>query len=191
MFITAGVIAALVLSLVIFFFAVTVHRRQQMLSQKRAEYVAVKRDNASHWKRFETSQVEIDRLKADVKARVRDLNVMILDMDGKRKEIREVLEILKEENDNMDNRMDHDLSKIVERRKQILKAHWKEMNGLKTLYIQKMQEVAAMRGGMNGLLSKKDSEYVKWNKTKLQMERLKREFDSISRSSIMSFSKKD
>lgn len=191
MFFTAGVIAALLLSLLILFYAISVHRRQQLLNRKRAEYMAVKKENAAHWKRFESSQIEIDRQKADIKARTRDLNVMILDMDHKRKEIREVLDILKEESDRMDSRVDQDISKIVERRKQILRTHWKETNGLKTLFIQKMQEVGQLRAGIDNTLSRKDSEYIKWTQTKLQMARLKHEFETISRSSILNYSSRN
>lgn len=190
MALTAGVIVALVLSVIVFFFAVGIHRRQQLLNLKRSEYLVVKRDNAVHWKRFETCQIEIDRCKSDVKMRTRDLNVMILDMDKKRNEIREVLNILREENDRADLEMDRDLTKIVERRKMILRTHWKEMNGLKTLFIQKMKEVSQLRGGIASVTTRKDDEYLKWTRTKMQMERLKREFEAVSRSSIFSFSRK-
>jgi hypothetical protein len=190
MALTAGVIVALVLSVVIFFIAVGIHRRQQLLNLKRSEYLVAKRDNAAHWKRFETCQVEIDRCKSDVKMRSRDLHVMILEMDKKRNEIREILNILREESERADLEMDRELAKIVERRKMILRTHWKEMNGIKTLFIQKMKEISQFRAGIANVLSRKDDEYVKWNKTKMQMERLKREFEAVSRSSIFSFSRK-
>jgi len=190
MAITAGVVFALVISILILVFAVAFHRRQLILNQKRAEYLTIKRDNASHWKRFETCQVEIDRYKSDVKLRSRDLHVMIVEMDKKRHEIRDVLEILREENDQADNEMDRELTKIVERRKGILRGHWKELNGMKTLFIQKMGDVSQLKSGIDSVLLRKDDEYQKWAKTKVQMERLKNEFDAVSRSSIFSFSGK-
>ncbi len=190
MALTAGVIVAIILSAVIFFFAVGIHRRQQLLNLKRSEYLVAKRDNAAHWKRFETCQIEIDRCSSDVKMRTRDLHVMILEMDKKRNEIREILDILREENDRADLEMDRELTKIVERRKLILRTHWKELNGVKTLFIQKMKEISQLRGGISSVLARKDDEYLKWTRTKMQMERLKREFEAVSRSSIFSFSRK-
>ncbi|MCE5272851.1 hypothetical protein LLH00_16350 [bacterium] len=190
MAITAGVVFALVISITILIFAMAFHRRQIILNQKRAEYLTVKRDNAAHWKRFETCQVEIDRYKADVKLRSRDLNVMIVEMDKKRHEIRDVLEILRDENDQAENDMDRELTKILERRKGILRGHWKELNGMKTLFIQKMADVSQLKSGIDSVVVRKDDEYQKWAKTKIKMDRLKNEFEAVSRSSLFSLSGK-
>lgn len=187
----SAVIAAIIISMVILFYAVTVHRRQQLLNEKRAEYLSVKRDNSNHWKRFESSQVEVDHLRVDINARTRDLNMIFVDMERKRKEVREVLEILKDENDRVNSQMDRELSKIVDRRKQILRTHWKEMNGLKTIYIQKMQEVGQLHEGVENILSRKDAEYEKWDHTRLRMAHLKHEFEIISRSSFLSFARRE
>jgi hypothetical protein len=187
MYVTGGIVIALIFSTVVLLLAVKVYRRQQMLDQKRAEYLSFKKMNTAHWKRFETCQVEIDRIKADGKVKSREISLLIVEMDRKRREIREILEILKDESDHMDGAMDRDLLRIADRRKQILKAHWKELNGRKTAFLLKAQELQQCLGAVDGIIQRKDQEYAKWNETKLQLERLKQEFEQLSRSSVLSF----
>ncbi len=180
-------IAALAISLGVLGVAMIYFRHQRSLQEKKNQYQILHKECGAIWRRYESCQGDIDRMRANYTGRVREMNLLLGDVDAKRREIRDVLEILKEESRRVDLEMDRDLLRIIERRKGILQRAWNEYDGKKAAYLGKLQLAHQSQEGMSSINLRRDQEYQRWSQVKLRMERAKREYEALARRSVFSF----
>ncbi|HUU26170.1 MAG TPA: hypothetical protein VM123_00020 [archaeon] len=190
MYLTILFLVILILALVALAVAMAYYRRQRMLDEKKVHYLGLRKENGNHWRRFESYQADIDRIRSDYNARLREIAILLGEIEQKRKEVRDVLGILKEEVRQKDDSMDRDLGKIIDRRKDIYRKLWSEFNGKKALYLSKLRQAKQSQVAIQNTNVKKDQEYQRWNETKILMERVKKEYESLLRNPLFSFMKK-
>jgi hypothetical protein len=179
-----------IFSLVIIGLAMAYYHRQRILQEKKIRYLNVKKENSAHWRRYESYQADIDRLRSNYNTRLREMALFKIDIDAKKKEIKEILEILKEETKHVDSVMDRDLVRIIDRRKDILKKLWTEQDGKKAAYLEKLQLAKQNQVSVDIIGSKTEQEYQLWNQTKFLLERIKKEYDLLSKRSFFHFEKR-
>jgi cell division protein FtsL len=180
----------IIISLVIIGLAMAYYHRQRILQEKKIRYLNVKKENSAHWRRYESYQADIDRLRSNYNTRLREMALFKIDIDAKKKEIKEILEILKEETKHVDSVMDRDLVRIIDRRKDILKKLWTEQDGKKAAYLEKLQLARQNQVSVDIIGAKREQEYKLWDETKFLLERLKKEYDLISKRSFFPFGMK-
>jgi len=169
--------------------AMAIYRHQRMLAEKKAPYLAARKQGDSSKDRFESSQAEITRLRTDYNNILAEMTLLQTEIKEKRKEIKEILDILKEETSHLDEEMNQEFVKIVERRKELLKANWKLFNGKKTAYLEKLKQAQKDKDSMNKVMKKKDEAFRKWTEANVQMKRIAEEYEVLKKSSLFSFRK--
>ncbi len=179
-----------ILSLGVLFVAILVIRRQRMLAEKKSQYLACMKQRDYHQRRFKACQVDIEKLRASYNSLLRDLNLLLIEMGKKKKEIKEILEVLKEESKGVDGQVEQDLTRIIERRKGMLKKDWQEFNGKKTSYLEKLKQAISDRQSMNGYIMRKEEEFKKWSELEARLQQLKKEYARMVRNPIIPFGKK-
>lgn len=179
-----------ILSLGVLFIAILVIRRQRMLAEKKAQYLACMKQRDYHQRRFKACQVDIEKLRVSYNSLLRDLNLLLIEMGKKKKEIKEILEVLKEESKGVDGQVEQDLTRIIERRKDMLKKDWQEFNGKKTSYLEKLKQAISDRQSMNGYIMRKEEEFRKWSKLEDYLKQLKKEYARMVRNPIIPFGRK-
>lgn len=179
-----------ILSLGVLFIAILVIRRQRMLAEKKSQYLNCMKQRDYHQRRFKACQVDIEKLRASYNSLLRDLNLLLIEMGKKKKEIKEILEVLKEESKGVDGQVEQDLARIIERRKGMLKKDWQEFNGKKTFYLEKLKQAISDRQSMNGYIMRKEEEFKKWSKLEAYLQQLKKEYGRMVRNPIIPFGKK-
>jgi len=184
-----GLLVLLVGSLGLLMVAMAIYRHQRMLAEKKAQYLAARKQSDSYRARFESSQAEITRLRTDYNNILAEMTLLQTEMKEKRKEIKEILDILKEETSHLDEEMNQEFVKIVERRKEILKANWKLLNGEKNAYLEKLKQAQKDKDSMNKVMKKKDEAFRKWTEANVQMKRIAEEYEVLKKSSLFSFRK--
>jgi hypothetical protein len=181
---------ALLICLGILAVAVLVFRHQRMLQEKKAAYQKCSKERVFHHRRYTTLQVDLDRLRVSYNNRIRELMLMNTEMEKLKGEIREILEILRDESKSVDQEMEQDLSRIIERRKGMIENLWKEINGKKMLWMDRVKQARTDRKSQNGLIEKKDREFQLMAQFNDELVKLKHEYDELARSSILSIGKK-
>jgi len=177
----------LVISAAVLFFAILVIRHQRMLSEKKSQYLSCMKQRDFHQRRYKACQVDIEKLRISHNSLLGDLNQLLIEMEQKRTGIGEVLEILREEPKGLDGQMDRDITRIIERRKSLLKNDWQKFNGLKVSCLEKLRKMISERQAINGVIMKKENEFEKWNQLEARVQQLKKEYEQIKRSSIIPF----
>jgi len=180
----------ILISLGIIGVAMAYYNRQRTLQEKKIQYLNFKKENSAHWRRYESYQADIDRLRSSYNTRIREIHLLNTEIEAKKKEIKEIMEILKEETKQVDSVMDRDLVRIIDRRKDIFKKHWAEQDGKKAAYLEKLQLAKQNQVSVNIIGSKREQEYQLWNQTKFHLERIKKEFDLLSKRSFFPFEKR-
>jgi len=181
---------ALLICLGIMVVAVLVFRHQRMIQEKKAAYQKCSKERTFHHRRYTTLQADLDRLRVSYNNRIRELMLMDKEIEGLKGEIREILEILRDESKSVDQEMEQDLSRIIERRKGMTENLWNEINGKKLLWMDKIKQAKTDRNSQSGLIEKKEREYKLLAQYNNELTKLKQEFEELSRSSILSLGKK-
>lgn len=179
-----------ILSLGILLIAILIIRHQRLLAEKKSQYLDCMKKRDYHQRRYKTHQVDIEKLRASYNSLLRDLNLLLTEMEQKGNEIREVLDVLKEESKDIDEQMEQDLARIIERRKGMLKKDWQVFNGQKTSYLEKIKQAISDRQSMNGYIVRKEEEFLKWKELETRLHQLKKEYELILRNPIIPFFKK-
>ena len=187
MTLATSVLIVFMVALIILFLALTVYRHQRRLEQKKAEYMAVKKETATHWMHYEKTQINIDRIKGKNREKQNEMGLMQLDIQRNRKEVSEIMEILKEEIKNADEEMDQDLSRIISRRKAMLKKSWSNCNLKKRKYIDDLNMIRKLNESQLEENKKKDVLYNRWKSSKEVMEKIKRDYELLVTSSALPF----
>jgi len=180
----------LILSLGFLFIAILVIRHQRMLAEKKSRYLSCMKERDYHQRRYKACQVDIDKLRGSYNSLMRDLNLLLIEMEKKRNEIMDILEILKEESRDIDEHMEQDLTRIIERRKGMLKNNWQEFNGQKTIYLEKLKQAVSDKQSMSKYIMTKEEEFRKWSKLETSLQQFKKEYEQMMRNPIIPFGKK-
>jgi len=180
----------LILSLGFLFIAILVIRHQRMLAEKKSRYLSCMKERDYHQRRYKACQVDIDKLRGSYNSLMRDLNLLLIEMGKKRNEIMDILEILKEESRDIDEHMEQDLTRIIERRKGMLKNNWQEFNGQKTIYLEKLKQAVSDKQSMSRYIMTKEEEFRKWSKLETILQQFKKEYEQMMRNPIIPFGKK-
>lgn len=189
---SAGImlLLVLILSLGFLFVAIMVIRHQRMLAEKKSRYLSCMKERDYHQRRYKACQVDIDKLRGSYNNLMRDLNLLLIEMEKKRNEIKDILEILKEESRDADKQMEQDLTRIIERRKGMLKDNWQEFNGQKTIYLEKLKQAVSDKQSMSRYIMTKEEEFRKWSKLETILQQFKKEYEQMMRNPIIPFGKK-
>ncbi len=169
--------------------AILIFRRQRMLQEKKAAYMRCNKERGVRHRRYTTLQADLDRLRASYNSRVRELMQLNREMEKLRNKIKEILGILRDESKSVDQEMDLDLNRIIIRRKGMIEKLWKEINGKKVLWMEKVKQAKSDRKSQNGLIDKKDREFQLLTQLSTELSRLKQDYDQLTQSSILSFGK--
>ena len=180
----------LILSLGFLFVAIMIIRHQRMLAEKKSRYLSCMKERDYHQRRYKACQVDIDKLRGSYNSLMRDLNLLLIEMGKKRNEIMDILEILKEESRDIDEHMEQDLTRIIERRKGMLKNNWQEFNGQKTIYLEKLKQAVSDKQSMSRYIMTKEEEFRKWSKLETILQQFKKEYEQMMRNPIIPFGKK-
>ena len=180
----------LIVSLGILAIAILFFRQQRILAEKKAQYVSCLKERDFHQRRYKACQVDIDKLRANHNSLMRELNHLLTEMGEKRSELANVLEILKEESKSIDDQMNQDLSRIVQRRKTMLKDDWQALNGQKASYLEKVKKVISDRQSMSAYIAKKEEEFKKWKEFETVLQMLKKQYEQLKRNPIIPFGRK-
>jgi hypothetical protein len=180
----------LVVSVVVLSIAILVIRHQRMLAEKKSQYLNCMKQRDYHQRRYKACQVDIDKVRASHNNLLGDLNQLLIEMEEKRNGISEVLEILREESKGVDNQMEQDITRIIERRKGMLKNDWQVFNGLKASYLEKLKKALSDRQSMNEAIMKKEDEFKRWKHLEACLQQLQKEYEQIKRNPIIPFGKK-
>ena len=184
---TVMFLVALLVSVAILAIAILVFRHQRMLQEKKAQYLKCRKEQGFHHRRYTTYQADLDRLRVAYNSRLRDLMLLGSEIEKSKDEIREILDILREESKTVDEEMERDLSRIIMRRKGMIANLWVATNGKKQLWLEKLKQAREDRRVQSDLIEKKDREFQLLTKTNSELGKLKREYETISRSSVFSF----
>lgn len=187
MTLATSVLIVFMIALIVLFLAMTVYRHQRRLEQKKVEYLALKKETATHWMHYEKAQVNIDRIKSKNKEKQNEMGLMQMEINRNRKEISEIMEILKEEIKNADEEMNQDLSRIISRRKAMLKKSWSNCNLKKRKYLDDLNMIRTLNGSQLDENRKKDVLYNRWKSSGEAMEKIKRDYESLANSSALPF----
>ena len=182
---------ALVICAVILALAILTYRRQHLLTEMKALYLKARKERAFHYRRYTTYQADIDRLRVNFESHLGELDRLKNEIEAKKKEITDILDILREEIKQTDFEIDKDLTRIIERRKGMILKHWKELDGKKTLYLEKLKEIKQGKVTQRTLVEKKESEFQALSQSNSEIARVKAEYDRVIRSSIFSFGSKN
>ena len=180
---------ALLIAIFILVIAILVFRHQRALQEKKAMYLRCRKEQGFHHRRYTTFQADLDRLRVAYNSRLRDLMLLGSDIEKAKDEIREILNILREESKMIDEEMKQDLSRIIMRRKGMIENLWTVMNGKKMLWLEKLKKAREDCRTQNDLIDKKEREFKMLNDLNNELGRLKREYESISRSSVFALSR--
>ena len=181
---------ALLIAVATLVVAILVFRHQRMLQEKKATYLKCSKEHGFHNRRYKTLQVDLERLRSSYNSRIRELMQMNMEMEQLRKEIKEILEILRDESKSVDQEMEQDLSRIIQRRKGMIKKLWWEINGKKTLWMDKIRQAKADRKSQNDLIEKKDREFQLITQLNKELARLKHEYERLAQSSMIYIGKR-
>ncbi len=184
------ILLVLILSLGLLFVSILVIRHQRMLAEKKSRYLSCMKERDYHQRRYKACQVDIDKLRGSYNSLMRDLNLLLIEMGKKRNEIMDILEILKEESRDIDEHMEQDLTRIIERRKGMLKNNWQEFNGQKTIYLEKLKQAVSDKQSMSRYIMTKEEEFRKWSKLEIILQQFKKEYEQMMRNPIIPFGKK-
>lgn len=189
---SAGImlLLVLILSLGFLFITILIIRHQRMLAEKKFRYLSCMKERDYHQRRYKACQVDIDKLRGSYNSLMRDMNLLLIEMEKKRNEIMDILEILKEESRDVDEQMDQDLTRIIERRKGMLKDNWQEFNGQKTIYLEKLKQAVSDKQSMSRYIMTKEEEFRKWSKLETSLQQFKKEYEQIMRNPIIPFGRK-
>lgn len=189
---SAGImlLLVLILSLGFLFFSILIIRHQRMIAEKKSRYLNCMKERDYHQRRYKACQVDIDKLRGSYNSLMRDLNLLLIEMEKKRNEIMDILEILKEESRDIDEHMEQDLTRIIERRKGMLKDNWQEFNGQKTIYLKKLKQAVSDKQSMSKYIMTKEEEFRKWSKLETSLQQFKKEYEQMMRNPIIPFGKK-
>jgi hypothetical protein len=182
------VVALLILASILVI-AIMVFRHQRALQEKKASYLRCRKEQGFHHRRYTTFQADLDRLRVSYNSRLRDLMLLGSEIEKSKDEIREILDILREESGGVDEEMEQDLSRIILRRKGMIENLWTAMNGKKVLWLDKLKKAREDRKAQNDLIDKKDKEFKLLTELNNELGKLKREYEEISRSSVFSMTR--
>ncbi|MFH1069094.1 MAG: hypothetical protein V1794_05670 [Candidatus Glassbacteria bacterium] len=185
-----ALIAAILICLAIFGLAIMTFRHQRLLQEKKGMYLNAHKERSLHYRRYTTCQADLERLRVSFNNRLRELGHLKVEIQAKKKEIQDILDILREESKQVDEEMEKDLTRIIERRKGMILNHWKELNGKKALYLGKLKEAQTDKGSRQSLMEKKESEFQMLSRMNSELARLKSEYERIVRRPIFSFGSK-
>ena len=185
-----AIVAVLILSIAVLFVAVMLFRHQRQVAEIKAAFFHSKKQRNFFHQRYLTYQADLDRLRVSYNSMMKELLHIKSEMTDNKNEIKEILEILKEETRGVDDQMSMELSRIIDRRKSIVKQQWQAFNGRKALLIEKMNRVLAEKANEESLIQKKDEAFAKLTELNAILARIKKDFDRIVRSPIISFGKK-
>ncbi|MBW7997680.1 MAG: hypothetical protein FVQ81_14120 [Candidatus Glassbacteria bacterium] len=180
---------ALLISVMVLVGAILIFRHQRKVQEAKAAYQKCSRERGFHYRRYTTFQAELEKLRVSYNSRVRDLLLLNGEMGTVRDQIREILGILRDECKGVDKEMESDLGRIILRRKEMIENLWGELNGKKALWMEKLKKAKSDRQNQNSLIDKKDSEFKLLTQLNKQLSKLKRDYDQIASSSIVSFGK--
>ncbi|MEA1996122.1 MAG: hypothetical protein U9N45_00710 [Gemmatimonadota bacterium] len=181
----------LILSIVVLLIGMAYSRHSRRLEEKKVQYINHRKEFNKHSRRYQAYQADIERLRSDYNLRMRELRLLTDEVGPLKKEIREVIEILKGEAERVDSRLDQDLVKIIQRRKDIINTRWISLNTKKTAYVTKIQQARQSQVSIDTIMKKKDKEFQQCNEMKLLMERLKKEYEILAKRPIISLRKKN
>ena len=182
-------VVALLVSVMTLIGAVLVFRHQRRLQEKKAAYVRCTKERGYHHRRYTVLQADLERLRVSFNSRIRDLMQMNTEMEQIKGEVKEILEILRDESKAVDHEMELDLSRIIKRRKGMIMKLWREIDSKKTLWMEKNKQAKAERESQNNLIQQKDKAFKSFTQLSHELARLKQEYERLASSSIVSFGK--
>jgi len=177
----------LVVASVAIFVAALIINQQRKLKEKKMQFISCSKKRDFHNSRYQGYQKEIERLRSDYNKKLTDLAFLSKEIISKKQVITEILEILREETGPIDYQVDHDSTKIIDRRKGMIKKYWQELDGGKTLYLEKLKRVLSDQVSLKRLKEKKDDEFEKLNQLQSQLENLKDEYLHMARNPVLPF----
>jgi len=185
-----ALVAILILSMAVLFVAIMLFRHQRQVAEIKATFLNSKKQRNFFHQRYLTYQADLDRLRVSYNSMMKELLHIKSEMIDNKNEIKVILEILKEETRGVDDQMSQELSRIIDRRKGIVKRQWLEFNGRKALLIEKMNLALAEKASEESLIQKKDEAFAKLTEMNAILGRIKKDYERIVRSPIISFGKK-
>ncbi|MEA2064176.1 MAG: hypothetical protein U9P14_10790 [Gemmatimonadota bacterium] len=169
----------IIIACFVLFAALQAYRRQRLLDQKKAQYLNFKKKGSYHWSRFMKIKADIERTIDKCKMKRNELSLLLLEIADGNEEVRQVLEILKEEIKSNKEETDYDVGRIIDRRKKLLRNRWKDLNGKRTSYQDRRKELQILILSIDEEKREKEREYTRWNETKIILENVKNEYDRI------------
>ena len=185
-----AVVAVLILSTAVLFVAIMLFHHQRQVAQIKATFINCKKQRNFFHQRYLAYQADLDRLRVSYNNMMKELLHIKSEMIDDKNEVKNILEILKEETKGVDDQMSQELSRIIDRRKSIVKQQWQEFNGKKALLIDKMNQALAEKASEESLIQKKDDAFVKLTEMNGILTRIKKDYERIVRSPIISFGEK-
>ena len=177
----------LIFALFVLFVAILIINHQRMLKEKKMQYLSCQEKKHFHQSRYQSYQKDTDRLRSDYNNKLRDIILLSEEIGNKKKVITEVLEILRKEVNQIDHQMDRDSDKIIDRRKNMIKNYWQELNGIKTAYLEKVKQAQSDQVSLERLKVKKDDEFKKFIEMKSELEKIEDEYVQLMRNPVLPF----
>lgn len=168
-----------IIALMVLFAFIKISHRQQMLNEKKARYGNFIKKRKFHFNRYQAYQKDIERLNSVLNEKFKDMTLLSMEIEDRKKIIKEILDILREEDNKIEEQTDPSFIKIVDRRKSMFKEQWEELNGDKTAYLEKYKQVQADMVPIENLKSKKNNEFRVYSEMRSEEERLKGEYENI------------
>ena len=177
----------LVIASAAIFAAFLIINQQRRLKEKKMQFIACSKKRDFHHNRCQGYQKEIDRLRLNYNKKLADIAFLSQEISDKKKVITEVLDILREETRPTDYQIEHDSTNITDRRKEMIKKYWQELDGGKTLYLEKLKRILSDQVSLKRLKEKKDDEFKILNQLQSQVENLKEEYLCMERNPVLPF----
>jgi len=185
-----AIVAVFILSMAVLVVAIMLFRHQRQVAEIKATFLNSKKQRNFFHQRYLTYQADLDRLRVSYNSMMKELVHIKSEMTDCKNGIKEILEILKEETRGVDDQMSQELSRIIDRRKSIVRQQWQEFNGKKALLLEKMDLALTEKASEESLIQKKDDAFAKLTEMNAILSRIKKEYERVVRSPIISFGKK-
>lgn len=166
------------------------NRRQQLVIEKKLQLDSFKKKLDYHFTRYKAYVREIERIKSKCYEKTEEMIEINKDIDEKKKSIKEALELVIKEQNQLEGFSDPSVEKILERRKLIVQKQWDVLDKKKMVYLEKRKEALSINKPIEVMNIKKDKEYALFSKMGSEVERKTKEYESVREKPLFFFKMK-
>ena len=166
---------------------VRLYRFEQTIVEKKMDWEKSKKQRDLHFNRYQQHLKEIEHVRSQYFGKLEEMDLIMKDVEFKKEALKPIFEIVAKEDKQFDGISDPTVLKIVDRRKQMVKKHWKSMDRKKLEYLGKQTEALAYLTPVQELELVKNKEFKQFLDTRSVEKRLKREYDRMMEKPIFLF----